>query len=139
MTAVTRIALVIALAVLAIGAFLVVRGDKHSVVDRSISKLNDDKRFSTSARAAQTVADVATDLRIAGAACRKADKTSPRCTVMLQAAAYSAVTAYTLADCTSPGVYDGRKAMRAYLHAVRKFLQRDAKGKAPSVPKLVSC
>lgn len=133
----TRVALVIALAVLAIGAFLVVRGDKHSVVDRSISKLNDDKRFSTSARAAQTVADVSTELRLAGAACRKDDKKSPRCTAMLQAAAYSAVTAYTLADCTSPGVYDGRKVMRAYLHAVKKFL-KDGR-KTPSVPKVITC
>jgi hypothetical protein len=136
-TAVTRLALVIALAVLALGAFLVVRGDKSSVVDHSISKLNDNERFTTSARAAQTVADVSTDLRLAGASCRKRDKASPRCTVMLQAAAYSAVTAYTLADCTSPGVFDGRKVMRTYLHAVKKYLQHG--GKTPSVPKVITC
>jgi hypothetical protein len=135
---VTRVALLIALAVLATGAFLIVRGDKPSAVHDSIGKLNDNKRFVTSARAGQTVADISTKLRLAGAACRKHHGASPRCTVMLQAAAYSAVTAYTLTDCTSPGVYDGRKAMLGYLRAVDKFLKHDA-GRPPSVPKVISC
>ena len=37
------------------------------------------------------------------------------------------------------GVFDGRKAMRDYLHAVQKYLKSDAKGVAPSVPKVVTC
>jgi hypothetical protein len=134
---VTRVALGIALVVLAIGAFLVVRGGNPSAVDASIGKLNDNKRFATSARAGQTVADISTKLRLAGASCRKQHGASQRCSVMLQAAAYSAVTAYTLTDCTSPGVFDGRKAMRSYLHAVQKFLHGE--GKAPPVPKVIEC
>jgi hypothetical protein len=134
---VTRVALAVALAVLAIGAFLILHGHNASPVDDSLGKLNDDKRFVTSARAGQTVADVSTQLRLAGASCRKAHGASRRCTVMLQAAAYSAVTAYTLTDCTSPGVYDGRKAMLNYLQAVKKFLAGDAK--APSVPNVITC
>jgi hypothetical protein len=137
---VTRVPLVIALAVLAIGAVLVVRGTAHhTLVDGTLGKLNDDKNFTTSARAGQTIADISTQLRLAGASCRKKDKASPRCTVVLQAAAYSAVTAYTLTDCTSPGVFDGRKAMRDYLRALQRFLKGDAKGVAPSVPKVVTC
>ena len=136
----TRVPLVIALAVLAIGAVLVVRGTgHHTMVDDSLGKLNDDKNFTTSARAGQTIADISTKLRLAGASCRKRDKASPRCTVVLQASAYSAVTAYTLTDCTAPGVFDGRKAMRDYLHAVQKYLKSDTKGVAPSVPKVVTC
>jgi hypothetical protein len=132
----TRVALLIAVTVLLLGAALFARGlHNRSVVDKSISGLNDSKNFVTSARAAQTVADISTRLRFAGASCRP--RHAPRCTVMLQAAAYSAVTAYTLTDCTSPGVYDGRKAMQDYLHAVKKFLKRAAK--APSVPKVITC
>jgi hypothetical protein len=131
---VTKVALAIALAVLALGGVLLVRGTGKSALDDSIGKLNDTKRFTTSGRAAQTVADISTKLRLQGAACRP--KHSARCTVLLQAAAYSAVTAYTLADCTSPGVYDGRKAMRDYLHAVRAFLHG---AKQPDVPQVVTC
>jgi hypothetical protein len=131
---VTRVTLALALAILAIGAFLLFRGDGKSVIDKSIDKLTDSKRFATSARAGQTVADISTDLRLAGASCKP--KGSPRCTVMLQAAAYSAVTAYTLTDCTAPGVYDGRKAMLDYLRAIRAF-QHGAK--VPTVPKVITC
>ena len=130
----TKVALAVAVFVLAIGAFLVVRGHDKSAVDQSISKLSDNKRFTTSARAAQTVADISTKLRFEGAACRP--KESPRCTVLLQAAAYSAVTAYTLADCTAPGVFDGRKAMLDYLKAVRAFAHGS---KQPEVPKVIAC
>jgi len=131
---VTRVALAIALAILAIGAFLVFRGGNPSVVNKSIDKLSEDKRFATSARAGQTVADISTDLRVAGASCKP--KHTPRCTVLLQAAAYSAVTAYTLTDCTAPGVYDGRKAMLKYLRAIRAF---EHGAKQPTVPKVISC
>jgi hypothetical protein len=134
---VTRVSLALALAILAIGGFLIFRGENSSALDKSIDKLNDNKRFSTSARAGQAVAEISTELRLAGASCRP--KHTPRCTVLLQAAAYSAVTAYTLTDCTSPGVFDGRKAMLDYLRAVRRFLDAGAKGAAPSVPKVISC
>ncbi|HVT76765.1 MAG TPA: hypothetical protein VHD87_07025 [Acidimicrobiales bacterium] len=109
----------------------------HSVVDDSIGKLDDSGRFVTSARAAQTVADISARLRVAGAACRP--QHAPRCTVVLQGAAFSAVTAYALADCTAPGVFDGRRAMLRYLRAVRTFLDGGATGAAPSVPKVVTC
>jgi hypothetical protein len=131
---VTKVAAAIAVFVLAIGAVLLVRGNHKSTVDASIGKLSDTKRFATSARAAQTVADISTKLRLDGAACRP--KHSPRCTVLLQASAYSAVTAYTLADCTAPGVYDGRKAMLTYLRAVRAFMHG---APAPGVPKVITC
>jgi hypothetical protein len=135
---VTRVALVIALVVLVMGGVLAVRGmGKSSPVDDSISKLNDNKRFATSARAGQTVADIATTLRLEGARCRKRDAKESRCTVLLQAAAYSAVTAYTLVDCTAPGVYDGRKAMLGYLQRVKKFMHDGAP--APTVPKVITC
>jgi hypothetical protein len=133
---VTRVALVVALFVLATGGFLMLRGDNGTLVDGSIDKLNDSNRFSTSARAGQTVADISTKLRLAGASCRAKDKSSARCTVLLQAAAYSAVTAYTLVDCTSPGVFDGRKAMLDYLQAIRAFLKG---AEQPAVPKVVTC
>ena len=132
----TRVALVLALAILALGASLVVRGSGHRTpVDSSLGKLNATKNFASSMRAGQTVADISTKLRLAGAACTP--KHSPRCTALLQAAAYSAVTAYTLTDCTSPGVYDGRKAMLDYLHAVQVFFKHG--GTAPSVPKVITC
>ena len=130
----TRVSLALAVAILAVGGFLLFRGDNPSVVEKSIDKLNDAKRFSTSPRAGQTVADISTDLRLAGASCKP--KESPRCTVLLQAAAYSAVTAYTMTDCTAPGVFDGRKAMLDYLRAIRAF-QHGAK--QPSVPKVITC
>lgn len=107
----------------------------HNVVADSISKLNDSKRFTTTARGAQTVADISTRLRLAGAACRKSHHDAPRCTLLLQAAAYAAVTAYTMADCTAPGVFDGRKAMLGYLHAIHEYKS----GALPTVPKVTTC
>jgi hypothetical protein len=132
----TRVSLAIAVAILVMGAVVAVRAVQHeSALEDSIGKLEDDGHFTTSTEAGNTIANISVKLRQSGASCRGSDKDAPRCSAVLSAAAYAAVTAYTVLDCTAPGVYDARTAMLKYLRAVRAY----SKGALPSVPEVVKC
>jgi hypothetical protein len=141
MTTLVRVVLAGAIGVVLLGGVTALRSaDDPSTLDEAISQLQDNKRFATSGRAGQTVADISAALRTDGAACRDDDgDDDARCSALLSASAFSAVTAFTMLDCTAPGVHDGRTTMLRYLRAVRAFLDNDAKGTQPSVPKVVTC
>ena len=140
MTTKTRALIAIAIVVAVLGGGLTVRALHHpSVVADSVSKLRDPHRFASSARAGQTVADISTRLRIEGAKCAKAHQGAPSCSAILSASAFTAVAAFTLADCTAPGVYEGRVRLERYLESVRDFLDHGAKGALPAIPKVLVC
>lgn len=131
------LALVGVLLVLGLAAAVFV--DRPTRLDEAIARLGDDDRFATSAEAGQTVADISVGLRQDGAACRSAGDETARCAALLSAAAFSAVTAVTLLDCTAPDVHDARVALRAYLRDLRAFLAGGADGAAPELPRVVTC
>ena len=140
MNAMTRLSLAVAVAVILLGGVLAVRAVQgESAIDESIHKLEDDDRFTNSTKAGNTIAEISVRLRQEGAKCRESDKQATRCTAVLSAAAYAAVTAYTVLDCTAPGVYDGRTALLKHLRAVRTYLDRGARRALPSVPKVIAC
>lgn len=140
MSAATRAVLVGVIVLVLLGGFVATRLlNTQSTLEKAISKLEDNKAFSSSAKAGQTVADISASLRKDGAACRKRGDDVPRCSALLSASAYAAVTAFTLLDCTAPGVYDGRQTMLRYMRAVRAFLDNGAKSTLPSIPRVVTC
>ncbi len=140
MTTRLRVLLAAAIVVVALGGVVALRSvDNPSTLDEAITQLQDNQRFATSGKAGQTVADISAALRTDGAACRDNDDDDARCAALLSASAFSAVTAFTMLDCTAPGVHDGRVAMLRYLRAVRSFVDGGAKGTPPSVPKVVTC
>jgi hypothetical protein len=121
----------------AVVAFLTT--DRASHLDKAINRLGDAKRFTTSAKAGQTVADISTTLRIDGAKCRDQRKArGPECAALLSAAAFTAVTAVSMLDCTAPDVYDARLALGKYLRTLRDFVEGD-RAKPPTLPKVITC
>jgi hypothetical protein len=135
-----RVLIAGAVVVVLLGGFVALRAvDNPSTLDEAIGRLQDNHRFATSGKAGQTVADISADLRVDGAECRDSHDDDARCAALLSASAFAAVTAFTLLDCTAPGVHEGRTTMLRYLRAVRTFLDGGAKGTPPSVPKVVTC
>ena len=132
----TRVSLAIAIAIIVMGGVIAVRSmQRESALDDSIGKLENDAHFTTSTKAGNTIANISVKLRQSGASCHRSDNEAPRCSAVLSAAAYAAVTAYTVLDCTAPGVYDARMALLKYLRAVRAY----STGALPSVPEVVKC
>ncbi|HUR77651.1 MAG TPA: hypothetical protein VMZ22_06875 [Acidimicrobiales bacterium] len=125
--------------VLAVGGVALSSGDRDSNLDRAISRLDDEGRFATSTEAGQTVADISTQLRVDGAACRDDEQPIPRCSALLSASAFSAVIAVTMLECTAPGVYDARVSLGRYLRKLRDFIDEGAQGAAPTLPTVVTC
>jgi hypothetical protein len=117
-------------------AFLLV--DRATYLDDAVEKMGDDKAFSTSTRAGQTVADISVELRARGAQCREQNATKTRCDAVLSAAAFTAVTAVAMLDCTAPDVHEARLALEKYLRSVRSFVE-DGERAAPKLPKVVTC
>jgi hypothetical protein len=128
-----------AIAVLVIGAVAFVLLPRPSHLDEAVQRLDDAHRFTTSAKAGQTVADISTTLRQDGTSCRTKEQRGAKCGALLSAAAFTAVTAVSLLDCTAPDVYDTRIALGKYMRALREFIDRGAKGTAPALPKVITC
>jgi hypothetical protein len=112
--------------------------DRSSQLDKAIARLGDADRFATSATAGQTVADISTDLRVDGTNCRTRDN-GPQCGALLSAAAFTAVTAVTMLDCTAPDIFDARVSLERYLRKLRDFIDDGAQGAAPTLPKVITC
>lgn len=108
-----------------------------SPLERALQRVGDDARFTTSAKAGQTVADISVDLRRDGTRCRAQDN-GPACAALLSGAAFTAVTAVSLLDCTAPDVHDTRVALAQYLRRLQAYVDRGA-GAAPTLPEVNRC
>jgi len=113
--------------------------DRSSPLDRTIARFGDEGRFSSGGRAARTIADISTQLRVQGTRCRDDKRPDARCLAMLSAAAFMAVSAVNLVDCSPADVRDARLALERYLRSLREFISDGAKGAGPKLPKVTSC
>lgn len=129
-------AIVVIIAVAFVGV-RVLRND--STLDRAIGRLEESSNFATSDRAGETIAEISATLRRDGSTCRDNDKPDARCRAILSASAYTAVVAYTVTDCTAPGVFEGRARSLTLLRSLRTFLSRGATGRAPAIPEVPTC
>src|SRR5207248_3101248 len=98
------------------GIGVVVLRPTPGALARTRSALSSDAHFVNGPKAGTTFANVSTWLMADGRRCQHRHGAGDRrCQVRLSAAAYSAVTAFTVAGCTAPGVYRARTAMLAYV------------------------
>ena len=107
-------------------------GDDSSPVDRARKVVDDDGRFATSIEAGDALARVSSILLRAGKEC------DGRCDALLSAAAYAQVLAVRVLDCTAPGRFQMRQAMRRYLNAV-EVARRTSSRLVPSPPPPPRC
>jgi hypothetical protein len=107
-------------------------GAPSSHIDKAIDRLGDDDRFTTSAQAARTIAEISDDLRADGTKCGH----GPKCAALLSAAAFTAVTATTLLDCLPADAAGARVVLTRYLKSVRDFA---GTGAAPRQPGVITC
>jgi hypothetical protein len=88
-------------------------GGSTSPVERARRIVDDDDRFATSIEAGDALANVGSILLRAGKDCD-----DDRCGALLSASAFAQVLAVRVLDCTAPGRFQMRRAMRSYLDAV---------------------
>jgi hypothetical protein len=118
-----RVLVVLLLATLACGGGGGPVGDARRVLD-------DDDRFATSYEAGDALATVGGRLLEAGKACHGG------CDALLSASAFAQVLAVRVLDCTAPGRFAIRAAMRAYLDEVDDL---DDDATAPEPPDAPTC
>src|SRR5687768_1929248 len=97
-------------------------------VDDARRIVDDDDRFATSYDAGDALAKVGGQLLDAGKSCD--------CPALLSAAAFAQVLAVRVLDCTAPGRFEMREAMRAYLDDIEDL---DDDAAAPQPPRPPSC
>lgn len=99
-------------------------------VDAARGVLDDDDRFQTSFEAGDALAQIGGRLLEAGRTCHGG------CDALLSASAYSQILAVRVLDCTAPGRFEMRAALRAYLDAIEDL---DDDAPAPQPPKPPDC
>ena len=99
-------------AVLAVVLSLSACSEGSSPINQARKIVNDDDRFATSMEAGDALARVGSILLRAGKDCREG------CNALLSASAYAQVLAVRVLDCTAPGRFAMRRAMRRYLDDV---------------------
>lgn len=98
--------------VLALSIGLAACSDGDSPITASRKIVDDDGRFDTSIEAGDALARVGSILLRGGKDCAEG------CDALLSASAYAQVLAVRVLDCTAPGRFEVRRAMRRYLDAV---------------------
>jgi len=111
-----RGALAVVVAVISISAC----SEGTSPIGQARKIIDDDHRFATSLEAGDALAHVGSILLRAGKDCREG------CDALLSASAYAQVLAVRVLDCTAPGRFQVRTAMRHYLDDVEKARNRSA-------------
>lgn len=136
----TRLLIVAAVvAVVTVGAALVLQDDSHEGVSGAVRLAEDQSRFDSSAEAGDTFALMASVLMDDARACvAEHSREHPRCVALSEGAAYAQTVAVTAATCTGPGVFELRTRALGYLRAIARV--DDAKDAArPPVPDIPSC
>jgi len=120
----TRLALVAALVVGTVAC----GGGGGDAVDRALDRLEDDERFDTAFEAGDTFASIGGLLQAEG----EERSSEP----LLSAAAYAQVLAVRVLDCTAPGRFEAREALRTFLRDVG---DTDDTDRAPQPPPAPDC
>jgi hypothetical protein len=126
-------ALAAALVLVVIAIAALVTRHPPTRVDRARALVADDARFSTAEETGVTFIGVAQLLRDEGESClKRKGATASTCASFFSGSAYAQVSAVQVLNCTRPGVFDAREAMRRYLEDI-------ARGRDSSVPAAVTC
>jgi hypothetical protein len=91
-----------------------------SPIGRARAIVDDDERFATAIESGDALARVGSILLRAGKDCAEG------CDALLSASAYAQVLAVRVLDCTAPGRFEVRRAMRRELDAVDAARRRSA-------------
>lgn len=108
-------------------------GGSASPVERARRIVDDDDRFATSIEAGDALARVGSILLRAGKECD-----DEGCDALLSASAYAQVLAVRVLDCTAPGRFQMRRAMRQYLDAVAEARKYSSTA-VPELPDAPRC
>ena len=113
----------------------------ESGLAKTRAALASDSRFANGPKAGSTFADISRWLLADGQACQRSrSATDHRCRLRLSASAYAGVSAFILVDCTSPGVFQARAAMRSYIDQIETFDRRPLGSMpVPSLPNVPTC
>jgi len=103
----------VAIVIAVIAASRLSRGNPF--VGEAVAVISDDARFETATDAGVAFARVASLLQEAGEDC---GGDADECGRFFTAAAFAQVTAVHVLDCTRPGIFEARRAMRTYVSAI---------------------
>ena len=92
--------------------------------------LEDDDRFATSFEAGDALAQIGGRLLEAGKRCKG------ECAALFSASAFAQILAVRVLDCTAPGRFQARQAMRTYLDQIEGLPES---APAPQLPKPPEC
>lgn len=113
-----RLAVTAAVALVTAGVLLGTTDDGSPYLDRTRSIVDDDARFGTATDAGVAFIRISRELKDAGAQC--GDEEAPECRALFSAAAWSQLTAVEVLQCTRPGVFTARRAMRDLLDSLEE-------------------
>ena len=131
----------VAAVVLVVGGALAALRPHPSGLARTRTALAADSRFANGPKAGSAFADISHWMLADGRACLRSHSTTDhRCRLRLSASAYAGVSAFILVDCTSPGVFQARAAMRSYIDQIEVFDRRRLGSMpVPPLPNVPTC
>lgn len=125
------VVLFVAAAALAAGFW--VRSESEGL-GRVSALLDDGDRHSTAFEAGDTLAEVAGLLLTEARRCDVSRETRRRCEATAQAAAFAQALAVRVLECTAPGRFEVRRALRDHLAAIDAMAPNDPPPPPPQLP-----
>lgn len=126
----------VALAVVfAAGLALAVGWGRSSAVEEAHGLLADDTGFETAEDAGVTFVRIARVMLDGGEACADDRGDShPACEAMFSSSAFAQVAAVRVLECTHPGIFAAREAMREHVAGVERAIEGGGPVEAPEMP-----
>lgn len=121
--------------VLVVGLALAAGWGRRSAVDDARALLADDTGFETAEDAGITFVKISRVMLDGGEACAddKGDS-HPSCEAMFSSSAFAQVAAVRVLECTHPGIFTAREAMREHVAEVKRAIETGGEVDGPEVP-----